>query len=95
MGFGRACKIFSQEISALYLFLSYRNTESTIWLFRDFTDLEDVLELEEDVVSLCFVSNSANAALPRASAASGKSLSFSSSNDFSKCFKLRFDDLKS
>ena len=38
----------------------------------DFPDLEDVLELEEDVVSLCFVSKSANVALSRASVASYK-----------------------
>ena len=48
MGFGKVCKIF---------------LESRILLFRDFANLENVLELEEDAVSLCCVSNSVNVAL--------------------------------
>lgn len=42
-------------------------------LFTDFADLEDVLEVEEDVVLLCFVSYFANAVLSWASDASDKS----------------------
>ena len=57
------------------------------FLFRDFADLENVLELEEAIVSLCYVFNSTNAALSQTSVASDKNLFLSWLNDFpDSCF---------
>lgn len=68
-------------------------------LFRDFANLENVLELEEDAVSLCCVSNSANVALSQVQLPRIKVFPFQAQTNFLKVLNyvsnvLRLEQLK-